>query len=623
MSALLRKLLASRTTDVVLAVIGLVVTQVWIYFQPAAWPNAPVVMVAAVALAPALIAFRRVTPVLAALGLVAGAYLSLLLGPTNWVLLAGAALAVWALPRRCHPVTVLATLAAVAGLPLLTNTAWAAFLQQLYVDQDIRRDIFDVVLRGITANRFERLLLGGWPWWQSLALLLVGLVAIAVSLQHRRPRARRDRWWRLDELPRFLVASEHSRALNVLLAFTATQAIFLELWRDRYWGNWWSAPDWMPYAIACTGFVLVLRRRLPSLVVGVLALTSLVTYWQTSTSWSVLAAFSIALYSLAVHRPLKISLPVASIPLVVLPVLAELARYQQMIWLFPELARQPVTDGFHNVAYEHVVDRQWPATLSLILALPVCVGVLVRVYSRYRKAAAREAALEQLAAEQDAAKAVLTERSHVARDLHDIVAHAVNLMVIQAETGPDLLLRDDREVLDGFQRIGDAGRRALGELDRLLSALRDADGVPDPQLTPQPGLAELRQLVEVVSHDRLTVELELLGDPDRPPAGHQLTAYRVVQEALTNVARHAKATRVTVLVKVDGAGIVVRVTDDGEGFDLDAAGSAGRHGLAGMRERVRIHSGEFEIRTAPGEGTTVAARIPVGTPAGVTGKGVQ
>ncbi len=475
-----QRILASRTTDVVLAVIGLAITQVWIYFQPAGWPNVPVVMVAAVALAPALIAFRRVTPVLATLGLVCGAYLSLLLGPTNWVLLAGAALAVWGLPRRCHPVTVLATLAAVAVLPLLTNAGWGAFLQQLYVDQGIRREIFDVVLGGITSNRFERLLLGGWPWWQSLALVLVGLVASAVSLQRRQPRARRDKWWRLDELPRFLVAPEHARALDVLLAFTATQAILVEISRDRYWENWWTAPGWMPYAIAGTGLLLVLRRRLPSVVVGVLAVASLLTYWQASASWSVLAAFSIALYSLGVHRPLRISLPVASIPLVALPVLAELARYKQMIWIFPELADQPLSNGHHNVVYEALVDRQWPAALSLILALPVCVGILVRVYSRYRKAAAREAALERLAAEQDAAKVVLTERSHIARDLHDVVAHAVNLMVIQAETGPDLLLRGDREVLDGFQRIGDAGRRALGELDRLLSALRDADGVPDP-----------------------------------------------------------------------------------------------------------------------------------------------
>ncbi len=78
----------------------------------------------------------------------------------------------------------------------------------------------------------------------------------------------------------------------------------------------------------------------------------------------------------------------------------------------------------------------------------------------------------------------------------------------------------------------------------------------------------------------------------RPPAGHQLTAYRLVQEALTNVARHSKATKATVTVEVDRLGILVEVTDDGEGFDLEAAGSAGRHGLAGMRERVRIHSGD-------------------------------
>ncbi|NEA36025.1 sensor histidine kinase [Streptomyces sp. SID13031] len=612
MIARIRKLLANRITDVVLAVLGLAITQVWIYAQPAAWPNAPVVLVAVVALAPALIAFRRVVPVVASVGLVGAAYVALLLGPVDWVLLVGAALAVWALPRRCHPVTVLATLAVVTGLPLLVNVVWINLVEWLYVDQDVRHDNPGLSLMGITERRYDQLVNGGWYWWQSLALLLVGLMAIAVWLQRRPSRPVRGP----EELTRFLTARENAVALDVLLAAMVTQAILVELWRDQFWGNWWTAPGWMPYVIAYSGLTLVLRRRWPALPVAVLACCALLSYWQTSTSWSVLTAFSIALFTLAMDRSLRFSLPVATVPLVALPVIAELVRYSQLVLVFPALKLQPLEFGFsggglHNFAYEKIVDRQWPATLSLILALPVCVGILARVYRRYRVAAAREAALEKLTAEQDAAKVVLTERSHIARDLHDVVAHAVNLMVIQAETGPDLLLRGDRDVLDGFQRIGDAGRRALGELDRLLSALRDADGVPDPQLTPQPGLAELRQLTEVVSHERLTVGLEVRGDPGRSPTGHQLTAYRLVQEALTNVARHAKATSAMVVVEVDEFGIVVQVTDDGVGFDLDAARSAGRHGLAGMRERVRIHSGRLDIRTAPGEGTTISARLPV------------
>ncbi len=609
----LRAFVVSRSFDVVLAVLGLAYTQIRIITEPGGWPEAPVVLVAFVALSPALIAFRRVEPVIAALGLLVGAFGWAILGQTGWVQLAGCALALWALPGRRPPIRVFGTALAVAALPMIADTQWSNLVSWIYPRADQRATSHDFSLDELpwfTEGQYDRILQSGWPWWQSVALLLVGLLGVAYWLQQRAPAYQSNR---LDELKAFL--AENSRSLDVLLAVAASSAVLVEFCRDLAHGNWWTAPGWMPYAIAYSGLILVLRRRWPALVVGVLAVGALVAYWQTSTSWSVLAVFAIALYTLAATRPLRISLPVATVPLVLVPVLAALIRYPQMVWVFPELKEQPLVGDFgsqfHNLEYEAIVDRQYPASLSMIMALAVCVGVLAKFYRRNREAAAREAELERLTQEQDAAQVVLTERSHIARDLHDVVAHAVNLMVIQAETGPDLIRRGDRDVLEGFQRIGDAGRRALGELDRLLSALRDADGVPDPQLAPQPGLAQLRQLAKDVSHEWLTVELELDGDPHRPPAGHQLTAYRLVQEALTNVARHAGAQTAKVAVKISDDGIAVEVSDDGTGFDLAAAGTRGRHGLAGMRERVRIHHGTLEVKTAPGAGTVVAAWIPV------------
>nr|WP_272956636.1 sensor histidine kinase [Kribbella solani] len=255
--------------------------------------------------------------------------------------------------------------------------------------------------------------------------------------------------------------------------------------------------------------------------------------------------------------------------------------------------------------------RAWPIYLSLVLLLPVCGGLLARLYQRSRQPSAREAELERLTVEQGEVQVVLTERSHIARDLHDVVAHAVNLMVIQAETGPDLVQRGEADVLAGFQRIGDAGRRALGELDRMLSALRDEDGIPDPALAPQPGLADLRRLAGDVSSESMTVSLDLQGDPDLPPDGHQLAAYRLVQEALTNAVRHAEATKAMVTVEIKEAGIQVRIADDGRGFEPEVAQAGGRHGLAGMRERVRIHEGKLTITSAPGEGTEISAWLPI------------
>ena len=174
---------------------------------------------------------------------------------------------------------------------------------------------------------------------------------------------------------------------------------------------------------------------------------------------------------------------------------------------------------------------------------------------------------------------------------------------------PDLAQRDLQEVLAGFQRIGDAGRRALGELDRMLSALRDAEGRPDPALSPQPGLDDIAQLAKGLSEQGLPVKLEVRGSGAPVPDGVQVTAYRLVQEALTNVVKHARATKVQVLVDVSASGVGVQIIDDGQGFDSTRSAD-GRHGLTGMRERVRIHEGTFTLRSWPGTGTTVSAFLP-------------
>lgn len=612
----IRAFLADRNSDVVLAVIGLAITQIQLCKQPGGWPNAALPLQVFLAVAPALIAIRRVDPVLASAGLVLGAYLSMIANEPDYVLLIGGMLALWSLASRCRPRTALIAGVVITALPVAARARWGVFESTFY--PAIYRQAQDdpswsfASPAGPTLEQYNRMMATKWPWWLSVALFSVCLLAVLYRVLRRSAVAERTVRERLGDVRAFVLTSA---ALDVVLAVVASSLILVDLGRDMAKSYWWSAPGWMPYAIAFSALTLVLRRKWPVVPVLVLAVGALLAYWQTSASWSVLGALAIALYSVAANWRIRYSLPIATIALTALPVLAALARYPQMVIVFPELKPYLAWDdfepGFHNTVYEDLVDRQWPVLLSLAMALPVLGGVLVRLYRRNRAAAAREAELERRTVEQDEAQVVLTERSHIARDLHDVVAHAVNLMVIQAETGPDLLRRGDRDVLDGFQRIGDTGRRALGELDRLLSALRDADGVPDPQLAPQPGLAELRQLVRDVSHERLAVELELDGDPAVPQAGHQLTAYRLVQEALTNVARHAEATGAMVTVKVSDAGIAVTVTDDGIGFDLGVAGKGGRHGLAGMRERVRIHHGTLDIRTAPAAGTTVEAWIPL------------
>lgn len=411
--------------------------------------------------------------------------------------------------------------------------------------------------------------------------------------------------------------------MDLLLASVAASTVLVDVWADMVKdGNWWSTPDWMPSVVIASTVTLAVRSRWPEIPVLVLSVAALVAYWQTEECLPLLLALAVALFSLGLISRLRWSIPIGVAVLAALPTIAALVRYPQLVLIFPALKDQPLSEynsdgewdgGWHNPIYEGIVDRQWPVTLSFALLLAVMAGIALRLYSGNRASAAVQAELEQVAAEREAEQVVLTERATIARDLHDVVAHAVNLMVIQAETGPDLVARGERATLAGFQRIGDAGRRALGELDRLLSALRDPDGRPDPQLTPQPGLADLRRLVTDVAHDRLDIEFTLTGNPDQPPDGQQLTVYRLVQEALTNVVRHANATKVAVTVEIGEPGIRVEVTDDGTGFDPAAEGRNARHGLAGMRERVRVHGGTLDLRSTPGAGATISAFLPAVT----------
>ncbi|TWD80233.1 histidine kinase/DNA gyrase B/HSP90-like ATPase [Kribbella amoyensis] len=618
-----RDLFADPAGDVVLAVLAVGLTQLWFLRCTDDWVYARLGFPLLVAVVPVLIALCRIEPMVAAMGLAAGAFGSLLIGNVNWVVVAGCCLALWWLPARCDWRTVLVTVAAVTGLPFLLGLVRlelvAVALPNVREAINGEGGALIAMSRGIAWERYERIYNLSWPWWFSALFLLVGAGSWLWWSLHSERGEVKPEWQRRQDLAAFLRRPDRALVLDTLLGSVMSALILLDLVRDvAKDSNWWTAPGWMPYAIAYSALTLVVRRRRPAIPVVVLGIAALLTYWQTWDSWSVLGALGLAVYSLAAGRlKFRWILVTAIGVLGALPLIARVVRYPQLTLVFPELDRQPFDFGtsgdgqLHNLAYEAVVDRKWPVSLSLLLLLPLSVGFLARLYRRNREASEREAALERAAAEQDAAQVVLTERSHIARDLHDVVAHAVNLMVIQAETGPDLVARGDQDVLAGFQRIGDAGRRALGELDRMLSALRDADGVPDPELTPQPGLAELRWLVADVAHDGLAVELSVQGETELAPTGHQLAAYRLVQEALTNVVRHAAATEVMVTLRVDAEELRVEISDNGHGFDPEAARAAGRHGLAGMRERVRIHHGTLAIDSVPGRGTTIAALIPL------------
>jgi signal transduction histidine kinase len=248
-----------------------------------------------------------------------------------------------------------------------------------------------------------------------------------------------------------------------------------------------------------------------------------------------------------------------------------------------------------------------------LLIIPVDFGISwaagFALRERAERAEAAELRATQAEREREAAArvAVAEERARIARELHDIVAHAVSVMVLQVGAVrhklPDALA-DQRDALTGVEQ---AGRTALAEMRRLLAAMRrDGDKA---ELVPQPGLEALHSLLEEISRAGLPVQLHVDGDPFSLPRGIDLSAYRIVQEGLTNVLKHASATKadVTVRYRPDELQLVVR--DDGPGSGTsDGLG----HGLVGIRERVKIYGGEMSAGTGNGGGFILSTRLPFG-----------
>jgi signal transduction histidine kinase len=234
-----------------------------------------------------------------------------------------------------------------------------------------------------------------------------------------------------------------------------------------------------------------------------------------------------------------------------------------------------------------------------------------------RQRALRLSAVEDRAAalegelEREAELAAAQERARIARELHDVVAHGLSLMVVQAEAAEELLAHRPEAAVAPLRRVQDTGREALGEMRRLLGVLRASED-HTPSTTPQPSLGRIPDLVREAADVGLAVDVQITGDPAGLPIGLELAAYRIVQEALTNTRRHARASRACVRLDHTPQGLRIEVTDDGHGASdgvSDRHGHAG-HGLLGMRERAALYGGTLTTGTAPGGGFRVLAVLP-------------
>jgi len=251
-------------------------------------------------------------------------------------------------------------------------------------------------------------------------------------------------------------------------------------------------------------------------------------------------------------------------------------------------------------------------------ALPAVVLVAVIAWligNSVRQAHARA----ELVRAQAAAQATLAERLRIARELHDVVAHSIGVIAIQAGAGRRVFDARPADARDALAAIEDTSRETLSGLRGMMTGLRRADPEPGPgqaPLGPAPGLADLGRLAALTLEAGVEVEVDWHGSREPLPADIDLAAFRIIQEAVTNVVRHAGAGQCQVRIDQRDGQLSIKVTDSGRGGGLTEKGAAGTsYGITGMRERTVLLGGDFSAGPRPGGGFRVAARLPLPTPA--------
>jgi signal transduction histidine kinase len=350
-------------------------------------------------------------------------------------------------------------------------------------------------------------------------------------------------------------------------------------------GRWLSAP--LSIAIAVP---VALRRSYPTwafaagIVIG--AVQVLFNVRPSATDVAVV----ILLYTLAAYRPRRVS--VSGLAVCLLGSAIAVARW----WTPGDLTAV-----------------NWLLVSTIMFAGPSLIAWVLGDSMRYRRAyyTGLEDRAARLEAERDAQAqiAAAAERARIARELHDVVAHNVSVMVVQADGASYTLDTDPDRAREALGAIAGTGRQALAEMRRLLGVLRqDKDGT-DPERAPLPGIGQLGELLEHTRAAGLAVGLTVEGVPQPLPDGAALAAYRIVQESLTNTRKHAgpMATAQVTLRYLEDA-LVLRITDDGPG--PAPASDGGGHGLTGMRERVAVYGGWVQAGPNAGGGFQVTARLP-------------
>jgi signal transduction histidine kinase len=368
-------------------------------------------------------------------------------------------------------------------------------------------------------------------------------------------------------------------ALDVVLAvvlFLATRRTIGRHNSDPN-GASWDAVRYVAAALACGA--LSFRRSHPAVVLAVVA-AGVAALLALGEHGAGLSAVAFAIYSTAAHSSRRLS------PAVVGGILAALL-----------LSAVVAPNGV-----------SWPAIIvgPGTVLLGWLAGENVRSQRAYTRDAAERAAERERTHDAQLREAATRERVVIARELHDVVAHSMSLIAVRAGAARLVIDSDTEEVREALAIIETTSRQSLREMRRLVGVLREPDG-PDPQLEPAPGLRDISELIGRVEQTGTPVELHVEGTQRSLPPGVDLSAYRIVQEALTNIVRHAGRANARLWLRYEPNELEIEVIDDGANAPGNAAPGTG-HGLIGMRERVALYGGHFAAGPT-GHGFRVCARL--------------
>jgi signal transduction histidine kinase len=350
-------------------------------------------------------------------------------------------------------------------------------------------------------------------------------------------------------------------------------------------------------AIGLTGWALAVPGALSDFPrpLVLLAMTVAIAWCRTSpVTVLALEVLGIVLVTNGLHWPQGVAVLVAAYSAAFyserrLVVAALLVSASAWLWL----AGEPVTIP--------------SGLVPLVLVAPVWVAATAMRRREQRAEASAERA-DRLEREREVE--LRAERARIARELHDVVTHSVSVMVMQTGAARQIMGKDERRSQALLESVESSGRSALEELRHLLGLLSDQDG--SAPLSPQPGVSEIPALIEQVRQTGVAIELSVEGQPRPVSGGLAVAAYRIVQEALTNVLKHADGAPTHVVVRWADTALELEILDDGPPFDLaEGDGRPGR-GIAGMHERAAVYGGTLEAHPGRERGYVVRAHIPLG-----------